>query len=411
MAKQLENEMYDENGDEYDEEDESGSFRKWGIIAGIGVAVVCVGLLVVIWFGREVFMAPIAQWMTSATPSPTQTLPPTMTYTPFPTATETQLPAEIATAVPAQQPAPEVMAQVSGPPVLDENFTDNTRAWTGVGDNSEVLIQEGRLVLRSNQPGQPAVVYCAGDCGPYKDAYYYEAEILDERASEFGYGLIFAINDQRNSYYAYKIRATTGDYGLFKLVSGAWTPLIDWTKSPAVLLPPQTNILGVSLQEKNLDLFLNGARLASAVDENPLNEGRIGSMVDQDGVRLYMGNVLVYQLQKTTPTPLGQVPTAVGAPGQPTSTLGPPTPAAKFTATPTTPGSCPKDTPADTWILVVTNVNLAKTEIEINGVTHSITDPNTAFYLSLNTDYTVQAGNKSYDYNFPFCKVVYVKVK
>jgi hypothetical protein len=411
MAKQLENDVYDEDGDEYDEEEDGSSFRKWGIIAGIGVAVVCVGLLVVLWFGREVFMAPIAQWVASATPSPTQTLPATATFTPFPTPTETQAPAEPPTATPARQPAPEIMAQAEVPPVLEENFVDNSRAWTGLGDNSEVLIQEGRLILRSNQAGQPAAVYCAGDCGPYKDAYYYEAEILDERASEFGYGLIFAINDQRNSYYAYKIRGTTGEYGLFKLVSGAWTPLIDWTKSPAVLPPPQTNILGVSLQDKNLDLFLNGARLASSVDENPLNEGRIGFTVDQDGVRLYTGNVLVYQLRKTTPTPMGFVPTAAGLPGQPSSTPGFPTPAAKFTATPTTPGSCPKDTPANTWILVVTNVNLAKTKIEINGVTHSITEPNTAFYLTLNTDYSVQIGNKTYEYNFPFCKVVYVKVK
>ena len=37
MAKQLENEVYDENGDEYEEEDDGGSFRKWGVIAGIGV--------------------------------------------------------------------------------------------------------------------------------------------------------------------------------------------------------------------------------------------------------------------------------------------------------------------------------------------------------------------------------------
>ena len=131
------------------------------------------------------------------------------------------------------------------------------------------------------------MAYCAGDCGPFKDSYYYEAELVDERASEFGYGLIFAINDQRNAYYAYKVRPGTGDYGLFKLVNGSWTPLIDWTKTTALLPPPQTNILGASLQEKNISLFLNGARLNSFLDENPYNEGRIGFMVDQDGVRLF----------------------------------------------------------------------------------------------------------------------------
>jgi hypothetical protein len=410
MTDQLENEAYEEHGDEYEEEEYEGdSFRKWGIIAGIGVGVLCIGLLVVLWFGKDIFMAPIAEYLASATPTATNTLPPTATATLFPTPTETQPPADTPTATPARQPAPEIMAQAEQPPLLDETFADNSRAWTGLGDNSEVLIQESRLILRSDQPGQPGAAYCAGDCGPYKDGYYYEAELLDERGSEFGYGLIFAINDQRTSYYAYKVRPATGDYSLFKLVNGAWTPLIDWTKTPTLLTPPLTNILGASLQDKNIVLFLNGVRLAAYEDQNPFNEGRIGFMVDQDGVRLFAGNVKVYQLRKTTPTPVGQA----APPGQPTFTPGFPTASAKFTPTPTAAGSCPKDTPANTWILVVTKTdpNQSKSEIIINGVTTTIDQLNTVFYLSLNTEYTIQAGNKTHEYFVPVCKIVYLKVK
>jgi hypothetical protein len=409
MTDQLENEAYEEQGDEYENEYEGESLRKWGIIAGVGVGVICVGLLVVLWFGREAIMAPIAEYLASATPTATNTLPPTATATLFPTPTETQPPADTPTATPVRQPAPEIMAQAEQPPLLDETFDDNSRAWTGLGENSEVLIQENRLILRSDQPGQSAASYCAGDCGPYKDGYYYEAETLDERESEFGYGLIFAINDQRNSYYAYKVRPALGEYGLFKLVNGAWTPLIDWTKTPDLLAPPLTNILGASLQEKNIVLFLNGVRLAAYEDPNPFNEGRIGFMVDQDGVRLFAGNVKVYQLRQTTPTPPGQI----APPGQATLTPGFPTTQAKFTPTPTTPGSCPKDTPPNTWILVVTNtnVNQAKTEILINGVKTPIEGMISSFYLSLNTEYTIQAGNKTYEYFFTACKIVYLKVK
>lgn len=407
MSDQLENETYEEEGEEIEEEYEGDSFRKWGVVVGIGVAVLCVGLLVVLWFGKEVFLAPVAQWLASATPSPTQTLPPTATFTQFPTPTETQLPTEAPSATPVRQPAPEIMAQAVLPPLLDERFVDNTRAWTGQGETSEFLIQEGRLILRSDQPGQPAVAYCAGDCGPYKDGYYYEAEVLDERGSEYGYGLIFAVNESRTSYYAYKVRPTTGEYGLFKLVNGSWVALIDWTKSPALLPPPQTNILGASLQEENIGLFLNGARLASYKDEKPFNEGRIGFIVDQDGVRLFAGNVQVLQLRQTTPTPLGQV----APPGQPTFTPGFPTPSGKFTPTPTKAGSCPKDTPENTWILVITNMSQEKREITINGVVTRIQDFVTSFYLSLNTEYTIQVGNKTHEYYVPFCKIVYLKIK
>jgi hypothetical protein len=414
MTDQLDNEAYQEDQDnyeeDYDEEYEGDSFRKWGIVAAIGAVVVCIGLVVVLWFGREVFMAPFANMIASATPTATNTLPPTATFTQIPTATETQLPTDTPPAAPPRQPAPEIMALAIPPPALEENFADNSRAWTAMGENSEFLIQENRLILRSNQPGQQGAVYCAGDCGPFKDSYYYEAELLDEQGSQFGYGLLFAINEQRNAYYAYKVRPGTGEYGLFKLVNGSWTALIDWTKTPALLPAPQTNILGASLQEKNINLYLNGALLAGYKDENPYNEGRLGFMVDQDGVRLFAGNVLVYQLSQATPVPPGQL--TPGAPaGQPTFTPGFPTPATKFTPTPTKSGSCPTGTPEDTWILVVTNVNLAKTEISINGVRTKIQDLNTAFYLSLNTDYTIVAGNKTYEYNFSECKIVYIKVK
>jgi hypothetical protein len=407
MTDQLDNEGYAEDYDEIVEEEYDGSsFRRWGIVAGIGVVVVCVGLLLVLWFGKQVFMAPIAQWLASATPTPTNTLPPTATFTQLPTVTETMPPTDIPPAAPTSQPAPEVMSQVVMPPALQEDFVDNARAWTGLGANSEFLIQEGSLILRSNQTGQSAVAYCAGDCGPFKDSYYYEAAVVDERASDYGYGIIFSINDAKNGYYAYKIRPTTGDYGLFKLVSGSWTPLVDWTKTAGLLPSSQSNTLGASLQDKNITLFLNGAQLKSVIDETPFNEGRIGFTVDQDGVRLITNNVLVYNLLETTPVPPGQALTPVAPPGQPTFTPGFPTPLGKFTPTPTRSGSCPRDTPEDSWILVITNINQDKKEMTINGVKYKIEDTFSSFYLDLDTDYTIEIGNKSYEYNLLQCKIV-----
>lgn len=408
MTDQLDHDAYPEEGEEFEEEEYEGdSFRRWGLVAGIGVALLCVGLLVVLWLGRDILLKPVAQYLASATPTATQTLPPTATFTLFPTPTETQAPPDTPTATPVRQPAPEIMARAEQPPLLQETFVDNSRFWSGLGENSEFLIQEGRLILRSNQPSQPASAYCGGDCGPYKDGYYYEAELLDERASEFGYGLIFAINDARNSYYAYKIRPASGEYGLFKLINGSWLALIDWTQAPGVLPAPQTNILGASLVEENIDLFLNGARLASYKDDKAFNEGRIGFMVDQDGVRLLAGNVLVFRLSQATPTPPGQV----APPGQPTFTPGIPTPSGKFTATPTVSGSCPRDTPANTWILVITNVTGGKKDILINGVKTRIEGYITSFYLSLNTEYTVKVGEKTHEYFVTACKVVYLKIK
>jgi len=83
----------------------------------------------------------------------------------------------------------------------------------------------------------------------------------------------------------------------------------------------------------------------------------------------------------------------------------------KFTPTPTRSGSCPRDTPENSWILVITNMDQDKKQITINGVKSRIEGLISSFYLNLNTDYTIEIGNKTYEYNLTECKIVYLKVK
>jgi hypothetical protein len=401
MEDQVEEYLEDE-----EEEYEEGAFRRWGLLIGIGIGVVCLGLIVVLWFGRDVFLTPVARLMASETPTSTNTLPP-------PTATFTAEPSETPTIAATLEPSPtlmrlpamEIMALVSGPPVVSDPFDNNDLAWTGLGDNSEFTIQEGMMVVRSNQQGKPAMVYCSGNCGPFKDFYYFEAEMYDERASDFGFGLIFALNGQKNAYYAYKIRPATGEYGLFKFQNGNLLPLIDWTASPAVLPAPQPNVLGVSFLEKNIDLYLNGTRINNYNDRNPYNEGQVGFIADQDGVRLMINKATVYELIPRTPEAPQQFPTAAGA----TPIVATSTPL-RYTLTPTAPGSCPRTVPSGSWALVVTAVG-NNVKIEINGVVYELKELNTVFYLNLNTNYVVKTSNRTYEYFLTACKVIYIKAK
>jgi len=281
--------MDDQVEEYYEEEDdyEEGPFRRWGVVIGIGIGVVCLGLIIILWFGRNTLLKPVAGLLASATPTATMTVPP-----PTPTATFTQAPTLPPTATftlppPTAAPAPasEIMSLVSGPAILDEQFADNGRAWTGVGQDSDFTIQQGALTVRSKTAGLPAMVFCSGACGPYKDFYYYEAELYDERNSEFGHGLVFALNGQKNAYYVYKLRQGSGEYALVKYANGALVPLIDWTAVQGVAPAPQSNVLGVGFAEKTITLYLNGNRINQFTDSNPYAEGQIGFAVDQDGVR------------------------------------------------------------------------------------------------------------------------------
>ena len=116
----------------------------------------------------------------------------------------------------------------------------------------------------------------------------------------------------------------------------------------------------------------------------------------------------------TAPTqiiaPVGTTQMVTTAPATISATIIPITGEA-FTPTPTRAGNCPRDTPKNTWILVVTNISQGKPEITINGVKSKLEGFITTYYLSLNVDYTVEIGNKTYDYNFAECKIVYLKAK
>ncbi len=400
--------------EEEEEAYEDNSLRRWGILIGVGFGIICLGMIVVLWLGRNLFLAPLMRALATSTFTPTETTaPPPATNTPLPVVVEvTDTPTLAPTPTLMRLPPMEVMAVVSGPPLFSDPFESNDLNWVGVGENSEFTIQEGVMVVRSNQAAQPALVYCSGNCGPFKDYYYFDAELYDERGSEYAYGLVFSLNGQRNAYYAYKIRPSTNQYGLFKFQNGILYPLIDWTATAGILPAPQINVLGVGFFEKEIVLYLNGVRLNTYKDPNPYKEGQVGFIVDQDGVRLIVEKAMGYELLPSTPVaalpqaPTAQFPTAVGGtqPVFPTST--PP----RASPTPTAVGSCPPYVPKGTWLLIVTRVG-NKAKIEINGVVYELKELNTPFYLPLNATVVVKASGKTYEYFYTVCKVVYLKAK
>lgn len=407
--------------DEEEEEYEPGSFRRWGIIIGIGIGVVCLGLIAVMWIGRKTLLAPLARLNATDTPLASNTpeiaatdtlVPPTPTLS----VPDTETPAPSPT--PLKLPALEIMSMISGPPVLSDKFDDNSKNWAGWGDSTDFTVQEGNLVLRTTQADKPALVYCSGECGPYKDNYYYEAEMVDERASNSGFGVIFGLNGQKSAYYVYKVRPATNEYGLFKFQNGVLNPLVDWTASPAVLPAPQANTLGVSFIKDTISMFLNGARVNTYQDRSPTGEGQIGLIVDQDGARLMASEATVYELlpRNFTPGAVQPPPGATAPPGaaQPVFTQPSVPTASGPTITPTRAGSCPAYVPEGQFLLVVTATQSPqgrKTRIEINNQTYELKDLNTPFYLPMNQKVVVRTTGQTYEYFISECKVVYVRAK
>jgi hypothetical protein len=327
------------------------------------------------------------------------------------------------------------MGVVVGAPTLNEQFDDNAHSWTGLTEGAEYTIQEGMMVFKSGKPGAPGVIYCVTVCGPYDERFFYQAEMTDERASEGGYGLTFGLDPQRNVYYVFAVRPAQGQYGLFKVQGTQIFPLQEWANSGAIQPAPQSNALGVRFVSGKIDMYINGTWVGEKMDKNnPYKSGRVGLFVDQDGVRLLANQAKVFNLFEITPEPLGQhataapveaAPPVVGTPEPgappPVATLPAapaptqPAPTAGFTPTPTAYGSCGPNIPPGKWALVITkqgNPNQFNKvmEVRINGVVYKATQMITAFYLDFKTNYTVQIGEKTFQYYYETCKIVYKKV-
>ena len=446
------------------------------LIGGAVIVVCCLLALVALWLGRTQVIDTVISFIASPTLTATMTdtpLPPTDTQIPTTTeipATDTPIPSPTLSPTPNRFPTREIMSLVTGPPVMKEEFVDNSKNWTALGTSSDFIIQDGLLWLRSTETGQPGAAFCTGECGPFKDQYYYQGEVVEEKPSNIGMGLMFAWDPTTQRAYVFKIRPSTGEYSLYKLANQKWTPLVDWTPSSAILPNPQPNLIGVSYQEGTITPYINGVSQGGFLDKAPLKEGRIGLLVDQDGGRMQAGYLSVYTLFPVTPTPIGFIPsvtptfaalptltpTEFGAPtatvfvpslatptlsqpqfptptpiGQapatpaggtvppplpPTPTLAPQVPptatALRFSPTPTRTGACPATVPSGVWVLVIMNSSPNKSSVSINGVNQKVQIGPNYFYLPLGHSNVVVLGNKTINYEAIYeCKIVQAKMK
>ena len=199
---------------EEDYQPQESRVPKWALIAGVVVVFLCLAVLLTLFLARTRLLSVALSVMASETPTVTNTLPPTETFTPAPTATETPTvePSEIPTETPVPMPPSAITALSQGGPVLEEDFSDNQNNWVGISSNSEVIIQEQQLQLRSSETGAPAIGFCQGDqCGPYQDFYYYQSDLVEDRPSTLALGLVFAINSTKSGWYNFAVRPSSAE--------------------------------------------------------------------------------------------------------------------------------------------------------------------------------------------------------
>ena len=232
-------------------------------------------------------------------PSPTATLTHTPTLTPTFTPTTTQTP------TPTSTPTPHAyLTPPDGVSVLEETFDSNARRWDTLYSNNTVRVGNGKLTLNSNERRFVGLALCLG-CAKYNQEFYFQAELLPEKATSTNYGISFC-ESRIVTYYVFIINARLSTYTLNKHYPDDWKRLITNKGSNMINKYPLSNTLGVKYNEGIMDFYINGIMVDTYIDEDPFTCQRSGVFIEGGLLDLYVDNVFAYNIEGTanpTPTP------------------------------------------------------------------------------------------------------------
>ncbi len=200
------------------------------------------------------------------------------------------------TPVPAPTSTPGILVH---PPkdaigTISEGFSNNYRNWGAYYTPAKVQVLDGKLILQSNSPDNPALAtnetYQAAVVG---QKYLVQADFTTEINTYTDYGLVFNMNRQTDSYYLFSISPPSRQYGLFKHLGVTWYTLVPH-KYASMHSFPEINTLSAYVNGGRIELFINGNPVTSYLDERPLTYNGYGAFIDGEGVRLIVDNFFTY---------------------------------------------------------------------------------------------------------------------
>jgi len=171
--------------------------------------------------------------------------------------------------------------------LLYNTFSDAAQtAASGWVLDQNATVQNGEFVIRA--PGNGYFCWRGEVLGNI--SYQAEAKWLSG-AVDFGYGLLFRLQDVGNNY-CFTVSAN-GFYTLGLYQNGTWKSLVAWKKSPKVNERGK-NLLKVECLGSLLKLYVNG-NLVEELEDGTFTEGRIGLVSFLD-ISSSFDNAAVFQI-------------------------------------------------------------------------------------------------------------------
>jgi hypothetical protein len=286
---------FDDAGMSPVEDDHSGRTFVWLLL---GVAAISCGVLFAAGF---FFFKPDAQALVDKYfPSPTATFTRTPTSTPTITLTPTNTPTPTLTPSPTLSATPHVLiTPAEGETVFEETFDTNERKWYAYYQDNTVLVEDGRLTLRSEESGYIGVAFCT-TCPVFDDPFYFKAEVTTLNNTFEEYGLVFCSPGYGTNFYVFQMNARTQYFDLYKHSATGWEPLATARRSSNIRDFPATNTLAVYFDHGAISLYINDALVNSYKDDDPFMCRRAGFIVDEGKIDMIVDNIFAYKIQSTS---------------------------------------------------------------------------------------------------------------
>lgn len=191
-----------------------------------------------------------------------------------------------------------------GPPVENEPYTENfdsAGSWT-VGEDATAsgTIQDGVYKMTITESGD--IFWVTGGRN-FADAVYEVAATPVEGTIDNGYGMLFRVDSEENTFYIFKVSSDGYVYIGRCINSCAEVAVLvdqDWFASEAVQQGLNvTNILRVEANGSDMIFYVNDAEVGRATDEE-ITEGDIGLMAETfapGGLRVDFDNFSVTPLE------------------------------------------------------------------------------------------------------------------
>lgn len=184
--------------------------------------------------------------------------------------------------------------------ILKDDFTTNQNDWSAYYIKSKIEVRNGKLAIESFEYNSVGIAECFCKSPAdlpitdlyYADTYYLQADVSTEKWTTKIYGLAFGL-DKAIGFYEFSVNPIDQVFYLQKSLKTGWANLTSGS-SKAIKPYPDANTLSVYFDHGTIELFINGEKVATYIDENPISKGKIGFIANDFDFKLLVDNLFVY---------------------------------------------------------------------------------------------------------------------